>query len=79
MFIVTCVDYGETCDGHARLLNMFRNHDEAVAFVEFDMIDHKGQYGDEQVFDGNRHEIWASKEDVGVKGCVWDILNTEFI
>jgi hypothetical protein len=79
MFIVTCVDYGETCDGHARLLNVFSNYSEAVAYVESDMGEHKGEYGEDEVFDGNRHEIWASKEEVGVKGCVWDIFNTEFI
>lgn len=79
MFIVTCIDYGETCDGHARLLKMFSDHADAVAFVESDMNDHREQYGEEQVFDGRRHEIWASEEEVGVKGCVWDIFNTEFI
>lgn len=37
IWIVTAVDHGETCDGKARVLEVCKSKEEAVAFVRTDI------------------------------------------
>lgn len=37
IWIATCVDYGETCDGKARVLDVCTSKEEAVAVVRNDI------------------------------------------
>lgn len=73
-FVVTAIDVGETCDGHARLLGSFGSRDEAEAFVEEDMKDVLATMGVDEntIIKWDAHEIWV--DDKRDRGCVWDIL-----
>jgi len=77
MFITTCVDYGETCDGHSRLLGKYDNREEAEVEVLADMLGVARSYGSHAVVDENKKEVWASENEVGQKGSVWDIFDTD--
>lgn len=79
MFIVTCVEYGETCDGHSRILGKFETHKEAEDWVREDMVevmDMSGEVYEDPDF--VRHELWVEGEK-GTHGCIWDILDTNSI
>lgn len=73
-YIVTAIDVGETCDGHARLLGSFDDREEAEAFVKEDMTDVLATMGvdDNTIIKWDAHEIWV--DDECNRGCVWDIL-----
>lgn len=73
-YIVTAIDIGETCDGHARLLGSFRSREDAEAFVKEDMKDTLATMGvdDNTIIKWDEHEIWVDYECN--RGCVWDIL-----
>lgn len=79
MFITTCVDYGETCDGHPRLLGKYDNKEEAEVDVLADMLGVARNYGSHAVVDENKKEVWASENEVGQKGSVWDIFDTDTV
>lgn len=73
-YIVTAIDIGETCDGHARLLGSFGSREKAESFVKEDMKDTIATMGadDNTVIKWDAHEIWV--DDKCDRGCVWDIL-----
>ena len=76
MFILTAVDYGETCDGHARLLGTYETAADAETDRHADMLVKIAYYGEDCVVDEARGEVWA-KGEVGTNGCVWDIFNSD--
>ena len=39
IYVVTAVDVGDSCDGHARVLGAFKNKDDAKNYVRNDMED----------------------------------------
>lgn len=77
MFILTCVDYGETCDGHARFLGLFKTKELAQEMVSADFRSQKEFYGEGCFIDESKNEIWASREEVGFVGCVYDIFEVD--
>lgn len=79
MFIITCIDYGETCDGHTRLLGKYDTKDEAENDVLADMVGVARNYGSNAVVNDTKKEVWASKDDIGKTGSVWDIFDTDNI
>lgn len=75
MFITTCIDYGETCDGHVRFLEAYANCEAALTDVLADMKSVAAKYDEaDAIVDKAKLEVWASPADVGVNGAVWDIL-----
>ena len=74
-FVVTAIDVGDTCDGHARILGVFDTHEEAEAYVKEDMKDVFNNMGrdDDSIFDEVKHEVWLDGSKT--KGCIWDILD----
>ena len=78
MFIVTAVNYGETCDGHTRVLGRFPDKVHAQKYVAADMASYHDDISEIGVgvekFDLVRHEVWA---EIGVRGCVWDIFDID--
>lgn len=77
-WIVTCVDCGETCDGKARTLGVFREREEARAFVRNDIekwADDRA--GDNVVVDFDK--MTASYGDCARadNGCEWNIEEVE--
>jgi isoleucyl-tRNA synthetase len=75
-WIVTCVDCGETCDGKARTLGVFKEREEARAFVRNDIErwadDHAGE-GIEVDFD----KMSATYDYDTDNGCEWNIEEVE--
>lgn len=75
-WIVTCVDCGETCDGKARTLGVFKEREEARAFVRNDIErwadDHAGE-GIEVDFD----KMSATYDYDTGNGCEWNIEEVE--
>ena len=71
MFIVTYVDYGETCDGHSRNLGTYKTRLGAEAAICADVLGTSRNYGPKAVVRTN--EVWASQDEIGTHGCVWDI------
>lgn len=49
LWIVTVVDYGETCDGKARVLEVCKSEEEAKAFVRNDIEDWADRNAEEGV------------------------------
>ena len=39
IYVVTAVDVGDSCDGHARVLGAFKSKDDAKNYVRNDMED----------------------------------------
>jgi hypothetical protein len=74
-YIVSCVDYGDTCDGHARILGMFKDYSKALAFVKGDMK----SVHEENGYPINYQKLEVMNDD-GTDGSVWsihDISNME--
>ena len=75
LFIVTAVDYGETCDGKARVLDICKTKEEAQAVVRNDME----KWADDRAgmsiivdFDKmSAKYIWETLDDGD--GCEWNI------
>ena len=76
-WIVTVVDYGETCDGKARVLEVCKSEEEAKAFVRNDIEEWADHYAGEEVHvDFNR----MSAQHYGYNnndGCEWNIQAVE--
>jgi len=78
-FIVTAVDYGETCDGKARVLVVCSTREEAKAFVRADIE----KWADERagmpiVVDFDKMSAkynWETLNDTD--GCEWNIEEIE--
>lgn len=70
-FAVTVVDYGESCDGKAEILQLFKTRKEAVRFVKKDIR----QYA--KSIDDPDKEVNYDNMSVRVgdyeRGCEWDI------
>ena len=76
---VTYVDYGETCDGKARLLKVCDTKEEAIAAERADMekwaSDHKG-VGCEMDFSRMSGRV-GQDDGRNEDGCEWNILRIE--
>lgn len=76
LWIATCVDHGETCDGKARVLDVCTSKEEAVAVVRNDMekwADDRAGEGVEVDFDKmSAHYDYNSDE-----GCEWNVEEAE--
>jgi hypothetical protein len=71
MFIVTYTDYGETCDGHSRLLGVFPTVKDAQKEMSLDIRRLIAAYGrNDCTYIPASNEVW---KEVGKVGCVWDI------
>ena len=63
-YIVTVVDYGESCDGKARVLEVCNTRDEAKSFVQNDIEEACDRYaGCDIVCDFDKMEIRTQKDD----------------
>ena len=74
MYMATYVDYGETCDGHAKKLGVYKDSDSAVRDIYADMESYIRHFDtDDAVVRRENFEVWKKNEE-GVTGCVWDII-----
>lgn len=66
-YILTVVDYGDTCDGKARVLGMFKTHQEAYDKMEADAKE-------------KAKEIYEDEEDANIGTDInwWDASVGEF-
>lgn len=68
VYVATCVDMGDSSDGRAHVLGVFRDRDSAVAAVNADMelykTDMEGGYVE------STFSIMGESEE---KGCVWNV------
>ena len=72
LFIVTAVDYGETSDGKARVLDICKTKEEAQAIIRNDMekwADDRAGEGIEVDFDKMSAHYDYDTDD----GCEWNI------
>jgi len=70
MFIVTYVDYSDNSDLHSRVLGVYSSRDEAEAEIKADMAGTLNHYGDTEIVDNDKFEVW---KEIGTVGCVWDV------
>ena len=71
-WVVTFVDYGETCDGKARTPKICNSKEEAQAWVRNDMEAWADKYAGEDItvnFDG----MSACFNDDSCQGCEWNV------
>lgn len=73
MFIVTYTDYSDTCDGHSRYMGSYATRDAAQAAINADVAGFQSRYGTDAIYYEVSNEIWASDDEIGKVGCVWDI------
>lgn len=74
MWIVTAVDYGETCDGKARTLGAFKTRVDAKNFVDADIQQWIDQRAGEKVFcDFDKMKTEFLRETFQENGCEWNI------
>ena len=76
IYVVTAVDVGDSCDGHARVLGAFKNKDDAKNYVRNDMEDRCDQLTDSGIIaDFDKMELvnWSDKDPV----CCWSIAEVE--
>lgn len=75
-FIVSAIDYGDSCDGKARILFCSQFEDEAKAYVENDIKDYIDNNSDD---DGNCcyiadfGKMKITDKDNENNGCEWNI------
>lgn len=73
LWIVTAVDYGETCDGKARVLECCNTKEEAKSYVTSDIQNWADQRAGENIivdFD----KMSAKYKDSSIDdGCEWNI------
>lgn len=78
LWIVTAVDYGDSCDGKARTLGTFKTYDEAKAYVDED-IRHWGddtiRCGQNVECDFDKMSAWDNDDDT--IRCEWNIEEIE--
>ena len=76
IWIATCVDHGEGCDGKAKTLGAFASREEAEATARSDIENWADQRAGENVlvdFDGMR-AFYADDPD---EGCEWNVEGVE--
>lgn len=80
-WIVTCVDWGETCDGKARTLGVFKEREEARALVRNDIEHWADQNAGENIqvdFDKmNVYHMSGIDPNAYGAGCEWNIEEVE--
>ena len=72
-YIVIYTDFGDTCDGFARVSGVFDTKDDAKRDIERDIFtyDKEGRY--ERTIDADDRVLLGSEQD----GCQWQILEVE--
>ena len=76
LWIVTAVDYGDSCDGKARVLGAFKNYDEAKNYVDEDIKEWIDMRADEDCeCDFNTMAVWSDCDD-SIR-CEWNIEEVE--
>ena len=76
IYVVTAVDVGDSCDGHARVLGAFKNKDDAKNYVRNDMEDKCDQLANAGIradFDKMEIANWSDNDLV----CCWSIDEVE--
>lgn len=76
LWIVTVVDYNDSCDGKARVLGAFKTHEEAKTYVDEDIrewIDARADEGVRCDFDMMR--TWCY-DNIDIR-CEWNIEEVE--
>ena len=76
IYVVTAVDVGDSCDGHARVLGAFKSKDDAKNYVRNDMEDRCDQLSDSGIIvDFDKMELvnWSDNDPV----CCWSIAEVE--
>ena len=74
-YVVTAVDYGDSCDGHPRCLGIFRSWEEAKTYVQNDMEDRCDQLAGADIqADFSKMEIVNESCDLI---CAWSIETCE--
>ena len=75
IYVVTAVDVGDSCDGHARVLGAFKNEADAKNYVRNDMEDRCDQLANTGIrVDFDQMEIVNEGEDTV---CCWSISEVE--
>ena len=75
IYVVTAVDVGDSCDGHARVLGAFKSKDDAKNYVRNDMEDLCDQLANTGIgVDFDKMEIVNESEDTV---CCWSISEVE--
>ena len=75
IYVVTAVDVGDSCDGHARVLGAFKSKDDAKNYVRNDMEDMCDQLANTGIrVDFDKMEIVNDGEDTV---CCWSISEVE--
>ena len=75
VWIVTCVDYGETCDGKARALQICKSKEEATAYVNNDIENWADDHAGENItVDFGKLSARYVECD---NGCEWNIEEVE--
>lgn len=70
-FIVTAVDVGESCNGHASILGFFDNEESAKNFVLADMKSMARINGGSAIINTAKFEVW--KDEEMINGSMWTI------
>lgn len=74
-WIVTCCDYGDTCDGKPRVLAVCRTDEEAAAYIKNDIEDWADQRAGEDIeVDFDRR---SAKYRGGNSGCEWNVTKEQ--
>ena len=76
IYVVTAVDVGDSCDGHARVLGAFKSKDDAKNYVRNDMEDRYDKLADSGIIaDFDKMELvnWSDNDPV----CCWSIAEVE--
>ena len=75
IYVVTAVDVGDSCDGHARVLGAFKSKDDAKNYVRNDMEDLCDQLANTGIgVDFYQMKIVNESEDTV---CCWSISEVE--
>lgn len=80
LWIVTAVDYGDSCNGKARVIGAFKSFDEAKEYVKQDMQDYIDANGEEDDFDCDFDKMSIGLADCDIDdifGCEWNIEEVE--
>jgi len=72
LWIATYVDYGETCDGKARVLDICKSKEEAEAVVRNDIEKWADDHAGENV-EVDFDKMSAHYDDDTSDGCEWNI------
>jgi len=72
LWIATYVDYGETCDGKARVLDICKSKEEAQAAVRNDIEKWADDRAGENVY-VDFDAMAAGYNDTADNGCEWNI------